>query len=294
MMTAFNRARSAAAFLIGVLLASILLMPVSARAEGNGITAPAPGSVLAGVVTVAGQASHPTFRKWQADLLIGGDEQHATFLALGDTQQETPGALFSLNTAFYPNGEHKLRLRVVHSNLNYDEYLVPVTFRNQGATVLPAAPVDTAAPAVAAADVAETAPAPAAVTDAPVVFRTDAPADGERRIEIDISDQKLTAWQGDVAVFETTVSTGKPGYRTLPGKFKVYVKYEETRMRGVDYDTPDVPWTMYYSGAFAIHGAYWHNNFGTPVSHGCVNLRVPEAKALFEWASVGTEVVVEN
>jgi lipoprotein-anchoring transpeptidase ErfK/SrfK len=63
-------------------------------------------------------------------------------------------------------------------------------------------------------------------------------------------------------------------------------------MTGADYDTPDVPWTMYYSGGFAIHGAYWHNNFGTPVSHGCVNLRVPEAKALYEWAPMGTEVVV--
>ncbi|MCB0054699.1 MAG: L,D-transpeptidase, partial [Caldilineaceae bacterium] len=101
-----------------------------------------------------------------------------------------------------------------------------------------------------------------------------------------------TAWQGDVPIFETTVSTGKPGFRTLPGTFAVYRKYEETRMRGIDYDTPDVPWTMYYDGSFAIHGAYWHNNFGTPVSHGCVNLRVPEAKALFEWADVGTEVVV--
>ncbi len=127
---------------------------------------------------------------------------------------------------------------------------------------------------------------------APVAFRTDAPADGKKWIEIDISDQHLTAWQGDVPVFETTVSTGKPGYRTLPGVFNVYSKYEQTRMRGVDYDTPDVPWTMYYSGGFAIHGAYWHNNFGTPVSHGCVNLRVPEAKALYEWAPMGTEVVV--
>ena len=80
----------------------------------------------------------------------------------------------------------------------------------------------------------------------------------------------------------------------MPGIFQVYRKYEQTRMTGADYDTPDVPWTMYYSGGFAIHGAYWHNNFGTPVSHGCVNLRVPEAKALYEWAAMGTEVVVTS
>ncbi|MBK8048168.1 MAG: L,D-transpeptidase [Anaerolineales bacterium] len=118
--------------------------------------------------------------------------------------------------------------------------------------------------------------------------------DGKRRIEVDISDQRLTVWQGEVPIFETTVSTGKPGHRTLPGTFRVYHKYEQTRMTGPDYDTPDVPWTMYYSGDFAIHGAYWHNNFGTPVSHGCVNVRVPEARAIFEWADVGTEVVVHE
>jgi lipoprotein-anchoring transpeptidase ErfK/SrfK len=51
---------------------------------------------------------------------------------------------------------------------------------------------------------------------------------------------------------------------------------------------------MYFFRGYAIHGAYWHNNFGTPVSHGCVNMRVEEAKALYEWASVGMEVVVHE
>ncbi|MBK8795518.1 MAG: L,D-transpeptidase [Anaerolineales bacterium] len=97
-----------------------------------------------------------------------------------------------------------------------------------------------------------------------------------------------------MAVFETTVSTGKPGFRTLPGEFAVYLRFEKARMRGIDYDTPDVPWTMYYSGDFAIHGAYWHDNFGRPVSHGCVNLRVPEAQALYTWADMGTRVVVNE
>lgn len=64
-------------------------------------------------------------------------------------------------------------------------------------------------------------------------------------------------------------------------------------MVGADYDTPDVPWTMYFSGDFGIHGTYWHNSFGAPVSHGCVNMRVAEAEALFAWADVGTAVVHE-
>lgn len=266
---------------------AIVLFTVPALAQDEGvITFPASGATVSGTLTVSGSADHHTFRKWQADLILDGDPARATFLALGESPV-TNGDLFTWDTTRYPNGHHILRLRVVHSNLNYEESFVPVTIANAGAPVPDEkpAPDDEAKPDAAAEEKAKPEPAP-------VVFRTDAPADGKRWIAIDISDQSLTAWQGDVPIFETTVSTGKPGFRTLPGTFAVYRKYEETRMRGADYDTPDVPWTMYYDGGFAIHGAYWHNNFGTPVSHGCVNLRVPEAKALFEWADVGTEVVV--
>ncbi|MCB9125090.1 MAG: L,D-transpeptidase family protein [Caldilineaceae bacterium] len=266
---------------------AITLFAVPALADDEGtITFPTSGATVSGSVEVHGTAAHPTFRKWQADLILDGDPSRATFLALGESPV-TNGDLFTWDTTLYPNGKHTLRLRVVHSNLNYEETFVPVTIANAAAPAPEEKPEpdDETKPDAATEEKAKPEPAP-------VVFRTDAPAEGKRWIAIDISDQSLTAWQGDVPVFETTVSTGKPGFRTLPGTFAVYRKYEETRMRGIDYDTPDVPWTMYYDGSFAIHGAYWHDNFGTPVSHGCVNLRVPEAKALFEWADVGTEVVV--
>ncbi len=267
------------------------------ESSGSGIVAPQSGAALSGVVSVQGTAVHPTFRKWQLDLLIDGDEQQAHFLALGEKPVSAPGELAKLDSTLYHNGKHVLRLRVVYHGLNYDEYFIPITIANSGAPAVESASEDAVADAPAA-DAAEDAAAnpekDAAAEPAPVVFRTDAPADGKKWIEVDISDQKLTAWQGDVPVFETIVSTGKPGWRTLPGTFAVYRKYEATRMTGPGYDTPDVPWTMYYSGGFAIHGAYWHNNFGTPVSHGCVNLRVPEAKALYEWAPMGTEVVVNQ
>lgn len=259
--------------------------PAFAQHDGA-ISAPQANATLRGTITVQGTAQHPTFRKWQLDLLLDGDPQRATFLALGEQPVVSTDDLTTWDTTLYPNGDHLLRLRVVHSNLNYDEIFVPVTIANAGA---PAAKPEVASTEEKPALAAEEKPAPT-----PVVFRTDAPADGERWIEVDLSDQKLTAWQGDVPVFETTVSTGKPGFRTLPGEFAVYLKFEKARMRGVDYDTPDVPWTMYYDGDFAIHGAYWHNNFGTPVSHGCVNLRVEEAKALYAWASKGTRVVVKE
>jgi hypothetical protein len=258
------------------------VQPAQAQ-EGNGITSPTAGAEVSGTVSVHGVAVHPTFRKWQLDLLVDGDERQAHFLALGEKPISPAAELAKFDSTLSHNGSHTLRLRVVYFGLNYDEYLTPISIQNSGAA--PAG--DASVVAVPAKDEAAKPAEPA-----PAVFRTDAPPDGKRRIEIDVSDQRLVAWQGDVPVFETTVSTGKPGWRTLPGVFKVYRKYEQTRMTGVDYDTPDVPWTMYYSGGFAIHGAYWHNNFGTPVSHGCVNLRVPEAKALYEWAPMGTEVVV--
>lgn len=279
----FGRAALAALFLM-----VLAVTPAFAQHDGV-IAAPKADATLSGTVTVQGTAQHPTFRKWQLDLLIDGDPHRATFLALGEKPVLSTNDLAIWDTTLYPNGDHLLRLRVVHSNLNYDEIFVPVTVANADA------------PAVAKPEVASTEEKPEAAAEekpapapTPVVFRADAPADGERWIEVDISDQKLTAWQGDVPIFETIVSTGKPGFRTLPGEFAVYLKFEKARMRGIDYDTPDVPWTMYYDGDFAIHGAYWHNNFGTPVSHGCVNLRVEEAKAIYEWASKGTRVVVNQ
>ncbi|UZQ53136.1 L,D-transpeptidase [Trichothermofontia sichuanensis B231] len=117
---------------------------------------------------------------------------------------------------------------------------------------------------------------------------------GKRWIEIDTSRQRLFAWEGDKQVYAVIVSTGKPSTPTPSGVFAIQSRHRYARMRGADYDVPDVPYTMYYSGNYAIHGAYWHNRFGTPVSHGCVNVAVDHAKWLFEWASLGTPVVVHR
>ncbi len=116
----------------------------------------------------------------------------------------------------------------------------------------------------------------------------------ERWISIDLSTQRLIAWEGNKAVYAVIVSTGKASTPTRLGTFRIYTKYPTTRMTGPGYDVPDVPYTMYYDGGMAIHGAYWHNMFGTPVSHGCTNVAVNHAKWLFDWASVGTPVVVHN
>lgn len=120
----------------------------------------------------------------------------------------------------------------------------------------------------------------------------NAPADGRRWIEVNLTDQTLTAWQGDVAIIYTTISSGLPGTPTVTGWYQIGTKYQAQRMTGPGYDLPGVPWVMYFYGSYAIHGAYWHNNFGTPMSRGCVNMRVDEAQFLYNWAPAGTEVYV--
>ena len=106
----------------------------------------------------------------------------------------------------------------------------------------------------------------------------------EKWIDVDISEQRVTAWEGNVPVLSFVSSTGLPDTPTVTGKFNIYWKLESTVMIGEDYYLPEVPYTMYFYGGYALHGAYWHNNFGQPMSHGCVNLSSDNAKQIFEWA----------
>jgi len=76
------------------------------------------------------------------------------------------------------------------------------------------------------------------------------------------------------------------------GYYQVYVKYESTTMSGPGYYLPGVPYTMYFYKGYGIHGTYWHDNFGTPMSHGCVNMRTDEANWVFERSRIGTWVIV--
>jgi LysM repeat protein len=131
-------------------------------------------------------------------------------------------------------------------------------------------------------------------SDASVAFDVDAPLDGERRIVIDLSDQTLSAYQGEIRVLHSIVSTGKAATPTRPGEFAIYQKLKAQDMSGDDYNLPGVPWVMYYDGENAIHGAYWHANFGIPTSHGCTNMTIADARALYTWAPEGTPVTVQE
>jgi hypothetical protein len=115
---------------------------------------------------------------------------------------------------------------------------------------------------------------------------------GKHWIEIDLTNQRLSAWEGEYRAYAVIVSTGKDETPTPTGIFSIYAKAAETVMEGEDYNIPDVPYAMFYDGNYAIHGAYWHNAFGIPISHGCTNVAVDHAAWLYDWAYVGMPVVV--
>ena len=115
---------------------------------------------------------------------------------------------------------------------------------------------------------------------------------GTRWIDVDLTNQRVYAYEGDVIVNTFIVSTGTWLTPTVTGQYNIYVKYRSTKMSGPGYYLPNVPYVMYFYKGYGLHGTYWHNNFGTPMSHGCVNLRTDEAEWLFNWASVGTLVNV--
>lgn len=138
-------------------------------------------------------------------------------------------------------------------------------------------------------------PYPTAISQ-PVLYPTDepnAPIDTTGRwIDVDLTNQMLYAYEDSTLVGSFLVSTGVAAHPTVTGQYYIYVKYTSTLMTGPGYYLPDVPYTMYFYEGYGIHGTYWHNNFGHPMSHGCVNMRTSDAEWLFNWASVGTLVNV--
>jgi lipoprotein-anchoring transpeptidase ErfK/SrfK len=119
----------------------------------------------------------------------------------------------------------------------------------------------------------------------------------EKRIEVDLSKQMVYAYEGDNKVMEFLVSSGKWG-KTPTGEFTIAYKTLSQTMSGgskalrTSYYLPNVQYVQFFGNkeipwgrGFSFHGTYWHNNFGTPMSHGCLNMRNEDAKALFEWTN---------
>ncbi len=113
-----------------------------------------------------------------------------------------------------------------------------------------------------------------------------------KQIVVNLSQQRAYAYENGVLIREFVVSTGLPATPTVTGDFAIYLKLRSQRMTGPDYDLPGVPWVMYFYKGYSLHGTYWHNNFGRPMSHGCVNMRTEDAEWLYAWAPIGTPVHV--
>lgn len=113
-----------------------------------------------------------------------------------------------------------------------------------------------------------------------------------KQIVINLTDQRIYAFEDGELQRSVIVSSGLPGTPTVVGDYRVYWKLTSQTMSGPGYYLPGVPWVMYFYQGYAIHGTYWHNNFGQPMSHGCVNLPTSEAEWFFRWAEVGTPVSV--
>jgi hypothetical protein len=113
---------------------------------------------------------------------------------------------------------------------------------------------------------------------------------GERWIDVDIDDQILVAYEGDLAVYATLVSSGGTATPTETGVYRVWLKESEADMKGLNgedpYSVATVPWTEFFSPekGLALHTAYWHDQFGTRRSHGCVNLAPRDARWLYFWS----------
>jgi murein DD-endopeptidase MepM/ murein hydrolase activator NlpD len=113
-----------------------------------------------------------------------------------------------------------------------------------------------------------------------------------RWIDVNLSAQRITAYQGNTALRSTTVSTGLPRTPTPTGRYRIQRKYVSVAMSGPGYYLPGVPYSMFFYAGYAIHGTYWHSNFGRPMSHGCINLPTAQAAWFYSFAPIGTLVYI--
>ena len=199
----------------------------------------------------------------------------AGFLLASNQKAQNP---IEQSVALWNDGTDAFYRQVLVSNGKWIESAGTPVFDNQPVVALP------------------TKPKP--ITDSAVLGSHIAADGSEKWIEVDLSDLKLYAWEGNRKVYEFSVSTGRPGYNTPTGEFRVWSKVRSqayrggSKARGDYYYLPNVPYSLFFGGGnvpnwkgYAIHGAYWHNDFGIKNrSSGCVNVRPDEAEQLYNWA----------
>jgi hypothetical protein len=118
---------------------------------------------------------------------------------------------------------------------------------------------------------------------------------GEKWIDVNLTKQTVVLFEGERAVYATLISSGEAGLEdpqhttaTKRGIFRIHTKHVSATMSseevGEEFELRDVPYVQYFDkGGYALHGAYWHDRFGTPKSHGCLNLSPEDARRIFYW-----------
>jgi len=243
------------------------------------VTSPVLASILRTTGVVRAEPAHPSF-------------------ARVEIPKPANTAITDETVLFEPTALPAESLTVAPSAIPTD---IPTDVPASTATSLPAStpiPEATSTPGVIYAEIVPDTPTPEYMATVPDAPEQGAPplalADGVHWIDVDLSEQRVYAYAGDTIVNSFLASTGTWQTPTVTGKFKVWIKLRSTDMSGPGYYLPDVPYTMYFHKGYGLHGTYWHSNFGTPMSHGCVNLSIPDAAWLYDFASVGTVVNVHN
>ena len=113
-----------------------------------------------------------------------------------------------------------------------------------------------------------------------------------KQIVVVLSEQMTYAYEDGSIIKSFLISSGVAAHPTVLGTYRIQTKLELDRMTGPGYDLKDVPWVMYFYQGYSFHGTYWHHNFGTPMSHGCLNMKTEDADWLYHWAEVGTPVLI--
>ncbi|KKS93061.1 MAG: hypothetical protein UV69_C0014G0003 [Parcubacteria group bacterium GW2011_GWE2_43_12] len=126
----------------------------------------------------------------------------------------------------------------------------------------------------------------------------DSSAKLEKLISVDLTKQQLSYSFGGKTLEKFLISGGLPGTTTPRGEFEVITKRDLVNYQGPNYDYPNTKWNLRFAWSqgfsYYIHGAWWHNNFGEPQSHGCVNVSYDNMERLYEWAQVGTKIIILN
>lgn len=119
----------------------------------------------------------------------------------------------------------------------------------------------------------------------------------EKRIVVVLADQSLSYFLGDYLIGSFKISSGLPKTPTPPGEYSIINKVPSIDYKGVDYDYKNTRWNMKFKQgsplSYYIHGAYWHHNFGQPMSHGCINVAYENMEPLYNWTDVGTKVIIK-